>query len=160
MKKLLITAVLAAMPFIATAQTTAFDKFENVEGIDFLNIGKDMFKMLSSVEGSVGTEKTEKYVDLIEDIDNLKVFTTNERKHRKALSNAVSDYIKQDKLEELMSFNGKDAKIKIYVNKGGEATLIKEGLVFVEDMDDKGVVVVSFTGNLNLKDLEKIEQTK
>jgi hypothetical protein len=160
MKKLFITAVLAAMPFIASAQTTAFDQFENVEGIDYLNVEKDMFKMLSSVESSIGDEKTEKYADLIEDIDKLRVFTTKEKKHRKALANAVSDYVKQDKLEELMSFNGKDAKVKIYVNKGGDASLIKEGLVFVEDMDDKGVVVVSFTGNLNLNDLEKIKDKK
>jgi hypothetical protein len=160
MKKFLITAVLAAMPFIASAQITAFDKFENVEGIDFLNVEKDMFKMLSSVEASIGDEKTEKYADLIEDIDQLRIFTTKEKKHRKALVNAVTDYVKQDKLEELMSFNSKDAKVKIYVNKGGDAALIKEGLVFVEDMDDKGVVVVSFTGNLNLNDLDKIKDKK
>lgn len=158
MKKFIVTALLAAMPFIATAQTTAFDKFENVEGIDFLNVEKDMFKMLSSIKSSISDEKTEKYAGLIEDIDKLRVFTTKEKKHRKALTNAVANYVKQDKLEELMSFNGKDAKVKIFVNKGGEATLIKEGLVFVEDMDDKGVVVVSFTGNLNLNDLSKLSE--
>jgi hypothetical protein len=160
MKKLFITAVLAAMPFLTSAQATAFDKFENVEGIEYLNVEKDMFKMLSSVEASVGSEKSHQYVEMIEDIDNLRLFTTKEKKHRKALTNAVADYIKQDKLEELMSFNSKDAKIKIYVNKGGEATLIKEGLVFIEDMDDKGVVVVSFTGNLDLNDLDKIKDKK
>lgn len=160
MKKLLITAVLAAMPFIVSAQTSAFDKFQNVEGIEYINVKKDAFKMLSSVGASVGDDKSHKYVEMIEDIDNLQVFTAKKKKHRKEITNAVADYLKQHPLEELVSVNSKDAKIKVYVNQGGEASLIKEGLVFIEDMDDNGVVLVSFTGNLNLADLGKLKDKK
>jgi len=160
MKKILITAVLAAMPFIASAQTTAFDKFKDVEGIDFVNVEKDMFKMLSNFEAKAGDEKTSQYIDMIEGIDNLQVFTTDEKKHRKQITSAVQEYLKQHPLEELMSFSSKESKIKIYVNQGGEASLIKEGLVFIEDFDDKGVVLLSFTGNVDLKNLNKIEELK
>src|SRR5690606_37666691 len=146
MKKFLITAVLAAMPFIASAQTKAFDKFKDVKGIDFVNVEKDMFKMLSNIDASIENEKTSKYVDMIEGLDNLQVFSSKEKKYRKQLTGAVTDYLKSNPLEELISFSNKDSKIKVYVNQGGEATLI-EGLVFIEDMDDKGVVLVSFTGN-------------
>jgi len=160
MKKFLITAVLAAMPFIASAQTKAFDKFKDVKGIDFVNVEKDMFKMLSNIDASIENEKTSKYVDMIEGLDNLQVFSSKEKKYRKQLTGAVTDYLKSNPLEELISFSNKDSKIKVYVNQGGEATLIKEGLVFIEDMDDKGVVLVSFTGNIDLKNLEKLNGLK
>jgi hypothetical protein len=157
MKKIIITLLLAALPVISFAQGTAFSKFQDVEGIEYLAINKDMFSMLGTMATSAGGEKTQKCIDMIDGLDNLRVFTTSERKHRKQIKEAVADYLASNPLEELISFSNEDSKIKIYVNKGGDASLIKEGLVFIEDIDDKGVVLVSFTGNVNLSQLKDLK---
>lgn len=159
MKKIIITLLLAALPFAAGAQT-AFDKFQEMEGVDYVAVNKEMFDMLSKMDASIEGEKTEKYMELIDQIDNLRVFTTSERKPRKELTEAVQDYLKLNTLEELMSVKDEGSTVKIYVNQGGEASIIKEGLIFIEDKDDKGVVVVSFTGNLNLEDLKGLKGLK
>lgn len=160
MKKFIITLVLAAIPFITFAQSTVFNKFENVEGIESMTISKDMLKMVSSMETSIQGEKTKSYFDLIEGMDHLKMFTTSERKHRKAIKNAVTDYLKLNRLEQLMSFNNEKSNIRVYVNNGGDAAIIKEGLVFIEDKDGKDVVLLSFTGNLNLKSLQALQASQ
>lgn len=160
MKKFIITLVLAAMPFITFAQSTVFSKFENVDGIESMTISKDMLKMVSSLETSMDGKNTKTYLDLIEDMDYFKMFSTSERKHRKAIKNAVADYLKQNRLEQLMSFNNEKSNIKVYVNNGGDAAIIKEGLVFIEDKDGKDVVLLSFTGNLNLKSLNALKASQ
>lgn len=156
MKKFIITSVLAVMPFVTFAQT-AFDKFKDVKGIEYISVTKDMFDMLGKFEASASGEKTEKFIQMAKGLESVKVFTTAEKKYRKELTAAVAGYLKGNTLEELVSYSGKDSKVKVYVNQGGEASLIKEGLVFIEDLDDKGVVLVSFTGSLNLDDLKNLK---
>jgi len=155
MKKFIITALLAALPLVTFAQTTAFDRFENVEGIETVSVNKKMFEMAGSLKTPEGKEQMQKYVDMAKGIESLRVYSTAEKKHKKEMSSAVTDYLKQNLLEELVSINSEDAKVKIYVNKGGDATHITECLVFVENLKKKEeTVLVSMTGDINLKDLD------
>lgn len=158
MKKFIITLVLAAMPFVTFAQSAAFNKFEDVDGIESITINKEMFKMFSSIETSAVGEKAESYLDIAEGIDYLKVFTTSQKKHKKDMKATVADYLKTNPLEELLSITDKDSKIKIYVKQGAEATIIKEGLVFIEnDKRKEDAVLISFTGNINLNDIKGLK---
>jgi len=159
MKKILITAVLAAMPFIVSAQTTAFDKFQDVEGIETVVINKKMFDMIGNVEMSAEAGKAQKFVDMAKGLEYVKIFSTSDKKHRKNLVSTVESYLKQNPLDELMSFNSEESKIKVYVNKG-DSSIIKECLVFVQNDDDKEVVVMSMTGNIDLKDLGDLKDLK
>lgn len=158
MKKFIITAVLAAMPFVTFAQTNAFDKFQDVEGIESITVNKELFKMIGDVKVS-GDEKTQNLIDMAENIEGLKVFSTKEKKHKDAMRQAVTEYVKKNPLTELMSANTDGAKVKVYVTQGKEESIIKEGLLFVEN-DKEEMVVVSFTGNLNLKDIEGLEKLR
>ncbi|AWH85380.1 DUF4252 domain-containing protein [Flavobacterium album] len=153
MKKFIITAVLAAMPFVTFAQTKAFDKFQDVEGIESVIINKEMFRMLSDVKVS-GNDKTQKYLDMAEKLEGVKVFSTKEQKFKEEMKKTVTEYVKKNPLTELMSANKDGAKIKIYVTQGKEESIIKEGLVFIENAKDNEMVLVSFTGTLDLKDIE------
>lgn len=157
MKKFIVTALLAAMPFIASAQTTAFDKFENVEGIETVVINKKMFEIIGNVEAPAGGDKAQKMINAVKGLDNVKVFTTSEKKHRKEMAKTVESYLKQNTLEELMSVKDEKSRIKIYVNKG-DSSLIKECLVFVDD--DKEMVLLSLTGNIDLKELGDLKDLK
>lgn len=160
MKKFIITAVFAALPFVSFAQTTAFTKFEDVDGIQSISLNKEMFEMVKSFDSSSTDEKTKGYMDLAGQLDNLKVYTTKEKKYKKQIKEAVSGYLKQNPLQELMSITDKGNRIKIYVKQGGDS-IIKEGLVFVDNDDSKeDAVLLSFTGNLNLDDVKDLKNFK
>lgn len=156
MKKFIITSILAVAPFIGFAQTTAFDKFKDVDGITSVTLNKELFEMAGNIEVS-GNEKTDKCLSMVKNLDGLKVFTTSEKKHMKNIRNAVSSYLKSNTLSELMSINDKGSKVKIYVKEGAGKADLREALVFVEDDKDKQVVLLSFTGNINLNDLKKLK---
>ncbi|MDV6168023.1 DUF4252 domain-containing protein [Flavobacterium sp. DG1-102-2] len=161
MKKFITTVVLAALPFIGFAQTNAFSKFEDVDGIESISINKEMFKMFSSLEDSAKDEKTKSYLDLAGDVESVKVYTTLEKKYKKQLKDAAADYLKVNPLQELVSITDKGSKIKVYVKQGSEESIIKEGLIFIDNDDKKeAAVLVSFTGNINLKDLQDIKDFK
>jgi len=161
MKKFIITSVLAVLPFVSFAQTTAFNKFEDVEGIQAVSINKEMFDMFRSMDSSAKDEKTKTYMDLAGQVDNVKIFTTSEKRYKKQIKEAVAGYLKQNTLQELMSVSTEGNKVKIYVRQGSSESIIKEGLVFVENEDRKeDAVLISFTGNVNLNDLKDIKDFK
>ena len=161
MKKFIITSVLAVLPFVSFAQTTAFNKFEDVEGIQAVSINKEMFDMFRSMDSSAKDEKTKTYMDLAGQVDNVKIFTTSEKKYKKQIKEAVAGYLKQNTLQELMSVSTEGNKVKIYVRQGSSESIIKEGLVFVENDDRKeDAVLISFSGNVNLNDLKDIKDFK
>jgi hypothetical protein len=153
MKKFVITTVLALAPFFTFAQSV-FDKFVDVEGIETVVVSGKMFDMLGELDIKAGGEKGEKVKDQLKNIESLRLFTTSDKKHKKELRAAAADYLKANKLEELMSISEKGSKIKLYVRQGATETAIVEGLIFIDDADDKELVLVSFTGNVDLKNLQ------
>jgi hypothetical protein len=157
MKKLVITTVLALAPFFTFAQS-AFDKFNDVEGIEAITINGSMFDMISGLAKEEMGKDADKVKDQIKNVESLKIYTTTEKKYRKQLKEAADDYLKANNLEQLMSVNGDGSKVKIYVRQDAGTQIIKEGLVLVDNADDKELLLISFTGSVDLnaiKDLQK-----
>ena len=160
MKKFIITLALAAMPFVTFAQD-AFARFEGVEGITSMTLNKELFNMFGSIGDSATTAKTKGYLDAASKIDKVKIYSTAEKKYKKQLNNAVTDYLKANPLDLLLSFTDKGAAIKIYVKQGSTESIIKEGLVVIEDSQrKKESVIISFTGELNLNDIKDFKDFK
>lgn len=159
MRKFIVTAVLAALPFIASAQSTAFAKYDNLEGVSTVSVSRKMFEMMGSVE-TTGNAQAKKFLDALKGLEYIKVYRTNEKKYRKELAGTVQTYLTQYPLEQLVSVNDEKCKVKVYVKQGADESIVKEGLLFIENLDDKEVVVVSFAGNINLKDLGDLEEIK
>lgn len=158
MKKFIITMALAAMPFLTFAQTNAFSKFDDVEGIQVLNLNKEMFNIIGGLEDSAKDEATKGYLELASKLDNLQMYTTAEKKYRKQIKEAVTDYLKTSGLVQLMTLNDDDASIKLYVKQGDDESVIKEGLAYIESKSKKEeTLLVTFTGNLSLKDVEALK---
>lgn len=161
MKKFIITVLLAAMPLVTFAQKDAFAKFEGVEGIENITINKKMFEILASVDNSAIDKNVGQYLDTAKGLEYVKVYSTAEKKYKKQLKDAVGDYLKTSQLQELISITEKGSKIKVYVKQGSEESIIKEGLVFIENDDKKEeAVLVSFTGNINLNDIKEFKGLK
>lgn len=161
MKKFIITLLLAVLPFVTFAQTNAFTKFEGVEGIRSLTLNKELFNMFGSIGDSATTAKTKGYLNAASKIDKVKIYSTAEKKYKKQLNNAVADYLKANPLDLLLNFTEKGAAIKIYVKQGSTESIIKEGLVVIEDSQrKKESIIISFTGELNLNDIRDFKGFK
>ena len=150
MRKLIVSLVivLTTSPFFAQ---TVFDKFEDQDLITAVVVNKKMFSLLSKME--VKDKQEQQYVNLIKKLDNLRVFVTQNDKKANDMK-AVSDkYVKTAALEELMRMNEKGKSVKIFVKSGASDTQIKELLMFIEGIGKEETVLMSLTGDFDLKEL-------
>lgn len=153
MKKFMITLLLAIMPSIFLAQTTAFDKFEK-DGVDAVIVNKKMFELMGNVKMDPKDKTAQQYLNLIKKLDNLKVFTTTSPKIVAEMKGTVDGYLKKYPLEELMRMNEGTRTVKIYVKSGATSSQVKELLMFMEGGSAKeSSVLMSLTGNFDLSEI-------
>ena len=153
MKKLFSILMVAVAINFATAQS-AFDKFEDKDGVTSVIVNKKMFEMMSKVKVDTKDTETQQYLNLLKKLDNLKVFTTSNTKIADEMKSTVNSYLKSNPLEELMRVNNEGKNVKIYVNANGGSTIVKELLMFIEgSAKDNETVVLSLTGNFNLDEI-------
>jgi len=153
MKKFIITLLLAVLPSLIFAQTTAFDKFEK-DGVDAVIVNRKMFELMGSVKMDPKEKDAQQYLDLIKKLNNLKVFSTKNGKIISDMKSTVSGYLKSNPLEELMRINEGGKTIKIYVKSGAKVSQVKEMLMFIEGGGSKdSTVLMSLTGNFDLNEL-------
>lgn len=157
MKTIFIAVTVLLTTICTYAQNNkAFEKLQDVNGIQYFAINKTMINAMSLMQACIDGEKTSKYIDKIKDVDNLKAFVSNKKRKTRKIRRAMKSYLKDNNLEQFFSINNDKANIQVYVNKGGSAALVKEFLVFVEGGKSHSSALLSFTGNINLDDLKDI----
>lgn len=157
MKKLILLAAFAFLAMTSFAQSGIFDKFEDMDDVTSVIVSKDAFKMLSKFKGS-SPEATE-YGKMVENLESLKVFTTENPQIATMMTTAVTNYLKSSKLTELMRVKDKDAHVKIYIRPGKDDNHVNELLMFVNNLNsksDKQAVILSLTGNIDLNKISEI----
>ncbi len=150
MKKIIITLVLAALPTLMFAQSP-FAKFEGKDDITTVVVNKKLFDIIKEmgIDVKVEDKQAADYLKYVEKLDNIRVYTTTNKKYTAEMKSSVKDYLKSNPLEELVSVNDEGKQIKVYVKTGAEASDIREMLVFVEGGDkDEETVLVSLTASM------------
>lgn len=156
MRKLILLIVCIASSTIAFSQSV-FDKYEGNDDVTSVVVNKKMFQMLGNVKAEASDVETRQYFKLISNLDNLKVFTTENAKLAADMKATVSSYLKSNPLEELMRVNSEGKKVNIYVKSGSSEQIVKELLMFIEpNANEPQTVVLSLTGNFNLDDLSAL----
>lgn len=151
-KKLLLTAVLALMPTLIFAQTSAFDKYDGQDDVTAVVVTKKMFKMM----GDVKNKENQQYLNLISKLDNLRVFTTQSARVTSDMKTTSDKYVKSAGLEELMRVTDKGQNIKILVKSGKSDTNVRELLMFIEGGGKNETVLMSLTGDFDLNDISML----
>lgn len=157
MKKIIFIIALAFLPFTNYAQVSIFDKFEDMEDVTSVIVNKEAFKMMSKFKGNSPESKA--YVEMVQDLESLKVFTTESSAIALQMDEVVSKYLKTSKLVELMRIKDKDANVKIYIRPGKDDSHVSELLMFVNNLknkSDKQAVVLSLTGEIDLNKVSEI----
>lgn len=155
-------AVILAIALVFTATSFAqdvFDKYEsNTKVTSFIATSK-MFKLIRDIDLESDDPETQQYKDLIDNIDYIRVFMTEDDATRNDMNSTVTNYLKSNKgLEELMRVNDDGKRVRFYSKDGESEGFVSELLMHVTgEMDGKQMsVIMSLTGDLNLNQISKL----
>lgn len=164
MKKLFLLIAIAIVPFTNYAQSSVFDKFEEMDDVTTIVVTQEAFKLLAKFKA--GGEEGEEYFDMVKGLTSFKVFTTESVSIAKEMNDVISKYLKASKLTELMRVKDKEANVKIYIKLGKDENHVSELLMFVNGIgkytktDDSPykveTVIISLTGDIDLNKISKL----
>jgi hypothetical protein len=137
----------------------AFDSYENEKDVTSVVVTKNMFKLLAEIDLESDDPEVKDYLELVNNLDNIKIFITNNAAIAKRMSADVQKYIGSSKgLNELMRVKDEGKNIKFYSKEGKSESFVSELLMFMDgDIDGKeGTMIMSITGNIDLKKISKL----
>ncbi len=158
MKKFITLLLLIVAPLLISAQSV-FDKFEDENDVTSVVVTSEMFKLLSKMDLSSDDPEAQEYLDLINNLNDIKVFTTENAEVANRMNDAVSNYLSgTSKLVELMRVKDKGQNIKFYVKKGADENHVSELLMHLTGTKEGSIqtVIMSITGNIDLKKISKL----
>ncbi len=165
MKKIILVIAIVLVPFLSSAQTSVFDKYDGNEEVTTVVVSKKMFTLMAKFGGA--SEEAKEYADMVGGLDGLKVFTTENSAIAADMQKTVEAYLKSSKLEELMRINDKEANVRIYIREGKDEDHVKELLMFVNGIgkhfEGQGgrsaeAVIVSLTGDIDLNKIAELTE--
>ena len=166
MKKLILIIAIAIAPFLGNAQTSVFDKFDGNDEVTTIAVSKKAFQLMAKFGG--GSDEAKEYAEMVENLDGLKVFTTESKSVATSMQSTVKSYLKSSKLEELFRVDDKEANVRIYVKEGKDDDHVKELLMFVNGIgkhmegNDLGrnaeAVILSLTGDIDLNKIGELTE--
>ena len=153
--KLILAAIMVFTVGMTWAQTQ-FDKFEDIEGVTSVIVNQKAFSLMSKI----GAESDEEYLQLIQNINSLRVFATESADVALQMEAEVKKYLKSANLEELMRVKEGDSNIVIYVKEGKSEDFVKELFMYVKDSEktSKESVIISLTGDIDLNQVAKLTE--
>lgn len=163
MKKIILLIALVAAPLVSYGQSM-FDSLEDMKGVSSVIINKDAFEILSKFNIKTEDSEAMQVFKMIQDLNELKVYSTTKSDVADTMSSMVSKAIKGSNLVELMRIKEEDSQVKIYVKASSNKDFVSEVLMYAKGIDkhtDKQAesVIVSLTGNIDINKLSKIADT-
>lgn len=159
MKKLVvIIALMMAVPLAGFAQI-GFDSYEDEDGVTSIVVTKNMFKLLAEIDLESDDPEVKEYLELVNNLNNMKVFITENAEVAARMAADVKKYIaSSSNLNELMRVKDDGKNIKFYSKEGKTESIVSELLMFMTgDIDGKeGTMVMSITGDIDLKKISKL----
>src|SRR5690554_6104068 len=160
MKKIAILIALAVFPMVSGAQSP-FDSFENEKDVSAVVVTKNMFKLLSKMDLNSNDPEAQAYLNMVNNLENIKIFTTENASIAKRMDDAVAKYIASSKdLGELMRIKEDGKNIRFYSKEGKNENFVSELLMHLEGtIDGKSTsVIMSITGDLDLRQISKLTE--
>lgn len=157
--KLIIAVILVMAPFFSHAQSQ-FDKFEDIEGVTSVIVTQKAFSLMSSI----GAESDDEYMNLIKNINSLRVFATENSAVAAQMKAEAEKYLDKSNLEELMRVKDDGSNVKIYIKEGSSEDYVKELFMVVSETnmnknESTETVIISLLGDIDLKQIAKLTET-
>ena len=171
MKKHIILLVMAVLmlPLTGMAQQDIFEKYSDNDKVSYLSLKPKMFQMLAKMDIDTDDAEAKAYMDMVNSITSFKTMATDD----KAIAKDVATWVasKSGTLEELMVMKDNGVVMKVYIKEGKDDNHVSELLMHINGLgvvtkDSKikingenrslETVVVSFTGNIDLRQISKL----
>lgn len=159
MKNIILIAAIVLASQTIYSQKSTFDKYENQKDVTSMIVTKSMFKLMSKIDLSSNDPEAQNYLKMVENLEDIKIFTTDNATTAADMKSTVDSYIKSSTtLTELMRVNDDGKNIRFYVKEGKNENFVSELLMFLEDSSskDKQAVVMSITGNIDLRQISQL----
>lgn len=160
MKKIPVLLMFLLAPLVFSAQSI-FDSFENEKNVTSVVITKNMFKLLSKMDLNSNDPEAQSYLKMVNSLNDIKIFTTENATVANKMNDVVASYLSSSKgLDELMRIKEEGQNIKFYSREGKDANHVSELLMHLSGVVDgkPTAVVMSITGNIDLKQLSQLTQ--
>ncbi len=156
MKKLTLALLAFIVPFLSNAQ--AFDKYESMKEVDAVVVTSKMFKLLTKIDLNADDPETQAYIDLIENLKEMKVLSTTKEEIRKQMATDVASYIKKGSMEELMRVSEDGKTVRFYYKPGKNDDYVSQLFMFMEGQDKNKPmsVILNITGEINLAQVSRL----
>ena len=161
--KRIIVLLIALMPLLVVAQSAMdeiFEKYSGKDGFTTVNIGPDMFKLLANANVQInGTDDADlkEAQDAMKNLQSLRILTCESadkdlcmRFRKEVFRSVPDDYL------EMMTVKDDQSDVKFLARQDKDGT-ITELLMVVIDSED--VVLMSFTGKIDMQTISKIGST-
>lgn len=158
MKNLIIFAITGMMSFTGFSQN--LNKYDTMKDVDAVIMTSKMFKLLSKVDLSSTDPEAQQYLNLIDNLEEIRIYTSSLPAVRTQMASDVNSYLSKGSLDELMRVNEDGNNIKFYSKPGKNDNFVSELFMFMEGQKDgKPIsVIMSITGNLDLAEISKLTQ--
>jgi hypothetical protein len=164
MKKIIVLIAFIVAPMVTSAQSL-FDTLEDLEGVDMVVVSKDAFELLSKFSpGKFKDSEEMKVFEMIKDLKEFKMFSTQEKVIANKMETLVNSSIKNQKLTQLMRIKEENSQIKIYVKSTKNKDFVSEVLMFIKGIDKKTngmseAMLISLTGNIDINKMSDLADT-
>lgn len=167
MKKIILSIAVVLMSMTTYAQSSIFDKFEDMDDVSSVIVSKEAFKMLAKFKG--GGEEGQEYLEMVQNLESFKVFSTEKPEVAAQMATVIKKYLSSAKLTELMRVKDEDTNVRIYIRQGKDEDHVSELLMFVNGvgkyMKDSGApieaesVILTLTGDIDLNKISKLTES-
>ncbi len=152
-----ILTLIAALLISGYTFAQDFSKYENQPGISTVIINKNMFKLMSRLDLDSQDEEIQQYVDLINNMENIKIFKSNNKAMRDDLLADANTYVKNNNLDELMRIQEDGKKVSFMFKPGKTDDEILQLFMLVDSTDGNDeTIVIIINGLIDLKQVSKL----
>ena len=142
--KVALCAALMLTPTDANASGKDFKKLAKIDGVEHVHVGKLLLNLAAKNGGNVDFGENMSFVakssDILEKIDSIDVFTSDDKNSKEQLSRQVRKMLDGNGWEPLINATDEDGeKSIIYQKQHGKHTTV---IVFAEEEGEASLVVI------------------
>ena len=158
MKTISILIAISVTMLTNSIMAQDFSQFENKKGVTSVLVTKQMFKLMSKLDLQSQDEDMQDYIKLVENLEDIKIFISQNQTTKNSLKAEVDNYLANTKLDLLMKVNDDDNQVVFYVKPGKTEDLVNQLFMYVNngDSNDSETVVMLINGLIDLNEISKL----
>lgn len=156
MKRVILFALVVALPALMVAQNSAvdklFNKYKGQDGVTTVQISPELFQMVNAM----GIDELDNSEIPFDKVASVKILTIEDEEKYQDVNfyNEIKGELKTDDFAEVMTVDDGGETVRMWMK--AEKAVVSEFLLIVGGDDN---VLIYITGNFNMNDLEELAES-